>query len=79
MAIAEIAMLASAVRELHQLRAERQERAALWPQEDSAENNDAVIAGQIREQMNLARRVAKTNVNVLITGKATIAFAVRTR
>src|SRR5947207_3844630 len=29
-----------------------------------------MIGGHIREQMNLARRVAKTTVNVLITGES---------
>src|SRR4029077_13167536 len=49
----------------------REERATLWPVEElPVDGSRAVIAGHMRELMNYARRIAKTNVNVLITGES---------
>jgi transcriptional regulator with PAS, ATPase and Fis domain len=58
-------------KELEEARIERDERSALWPLEDlPLEGHHAVISGHMRDQMEFARRVAKTNVNVLITGES---------
>jgi len=69
-AIGAMNVLLSTARELQSARSEREQRAALWSTEEPSPGNNSVISGQIREQMNLARRVAKTNVNVLITGES---------
>ena len=59
------------VQALNQARAEREERATLWPVDDlPLDGNGAVISGHMRELMEFARKVARTNVNVLITGES---------
>ncbi len=66
-----VTSLLASLHELERARAERDERATLWPVEDlPADGDRSVIAGHMREQMTMARRVAKTNVNVLITGES---------
>jgi DNA-binding NtrC family response regulator/tetratricopeptide (TPR) repeat protein len=65
-----VAVLLSAVLDLERARVEREERATLWPVEELSDGEHAVIAGQMREQMYLARKIARTNVNVLITGES---------
>ena len=66
-----IALLLSSVRDLERARVEREQRATLWPIEDlPVDGERAVIMGQMREQMELARRIAQTHVNVLITGES---------
>src|SRR5438876_11851402 len=51
--------------------AEREERLTLWPIEDiPIEDGQAVVSGEMRELMALARRIANTNVSVLITGES---------
>jgi DNA-binding NtrC family response regulator len=61
----------AARKELEQARIERDERSTLWPVEELPIDGDrAVISGHMRDLMNLARRVATTNVNVLITGES---------
>ena len=49
-------------------KAEHDERSTLWPEEGPIEGNRSVISGHMRELMTYARRIAKTKVNVLITG-----------
>ncbi len=50
---------------------ERSDRASTWPKDDvTSLNTNAVIAGQMREQMAYAERVARTTVTVLITGES---------
>ena len=64
-----LTLLLVSVRELERARLERDERATLWPVEDLPTGSDhSVISGHMRELMTFARRIATTNVNVLITG-----------
>jgi DNA-binding NtrC family response regulator len=66
-----IALLLAAVRDLERAHADREERLTLWPLEDIAVDDDqAVVRGSMREVMSFARRVAATNVSVLITGES---------
>jgi DNA-binding NtrC family response regulator/tetratricopeptide (TPR) repeat protein len=63
--------LLTSMHSLNQARIERDERSTLWPAEELPIDGDrAVISGHMRDLMNLARRVATTNVNVLITGES---------
>src|SRR5205085_933548 len=56
---------------LERARAEREERLTLWPIEDVDVMNDgAVVNGNMRELMIKARRVATTNIGVLLTGES---------
>jgi len=65
-----ITLLLTSLNELQRARAEREERATLWPIEDLPDNKGAVISGQMRDLMNYARRIARAKVNVLITGES---------
>jgi len=69
--VTSIQILANAIRELELARAEREERATLWPVDELPIEGDAsVISGHMRELMTYARKIAKTKVNVLITGES---------
>src|SRR5207244_10301000 len=64
-----ITILLATVHDLERARAEREERLTLWPIEDvQTEDGRAVVSGHMREVMTFARRIATTNVSVLITG-----------
>jgi transcriptional regulator with PAS, ATPase and Fis domain len=66
-----VTQLVAAVHELQRARAEREERATLWPADElPIEGDRAVVSGHMRELMILARRVARANVIVLITGES---------
>jgi transcriptional regulator with PAS, ATPase and Fis domain len=66
-----INVLVLAIHELQRARAEREERATLWPADElPIDGNRAVVSGHMRELMLLARRVAGARVNVLITGES---------
>jgi len=66
-----VKLLLATVHDLERARVEREERATLWPVEELPIDGDrAVISGHMREQMNFAQRIARTNVNVLITGES---------
>jgi DNA-binding NtrC family response regulator/tetratricopeptide (TPR) repeat protein len=66
-----VTLLLSTVHNLERARLEREERATLWPIEElPIEGEHAVIAGHMRERMNLARRVAPAKVIVLVTGES---------
>jgi DNA-binding NtrC family response regulator len=66
-----ITLLLKAVHDLERARAEREERATLWPIEDlPIENGAAVVTGHMRGLIDLARRIGPTNVAVLITGES---------
>jgi DNA-binding NtrC family response regulator len=66
-----VTLLLAALHELEQGRAEREERATLWPVDElPAAADGAVTLGHMRETMRLARRIANANVSVLITGES---------
>jgi DNA-binding NtrC family response regulator/tetratricopeptide (TPR) repeat protein len=77
-----IKLLLSCLKELQNARAEREERATLWPVEElPSVEGQAVITGHMRELMTLVERVASVNISVLIfgesgTGKEIIARAI---
>jgi transcriptional regulator with PAS, ATPase and Fis domain len=64
-------VLLASLSEVQQARAEREERATLWPADQlPVEDGKAVIAGHMREQMLLVQRVARVNISVLISGES---------
>jgi DNA-binding NtrC family response regulator len=66
-----ITLLLSAIHDLERARIEREERATLWPIDDlPLEHGSAVVTGHMRELMDLALRIAPTDVPVLITGES---------
>jgi len=66
-----ISLIVAAMQELERARMESEERAKLWPSEESpSPGGQSVIAGHMRELMNQARKIATTTVNVLITGES---------
>jgi transcriptional regulator with PAS, ATPase and Fis domain len=66
-----ISSLISTLRDLDRARAEREERATIWPADDLPVGPDgALISGHMRDTMTLAERVARTTVTVLITGES---------
>jgi DNA-binding NtrC family response regulator len=77
-----IQLLLSTMHELQHARVAREERATLWPANESLTvQGDAVITGHMRELMTLVERVASVNISVLIfgesgTGKEIIARAI---
>ena len=66
-----VTMLLGTIHDLERAQAEREERLTLWPIDELPfEGDDSVIAGHMRELMSFARKVARTNVTVLITGES---------
>jgi DNA-binding NtrC family response regulator/tetratricopeptide (TPR) repeat protein len=66
-----VTILLNTIHELERGRAEREDRATLWPIEElPVEHGNAILTGHMREVMGLARRIATTNVTVLITGES---------
>jgi transcriptional regulator with PAS, ATPase and Fis domain len=66
-----VTILLGTIHDLERAQAEREERLTLWPiDEPPFEGDDSVIAGRMRELMSFARKVARTNVTVLITGES---------
>jgi DNA-binding NtrC family response regulator len=67
-----VTLMLATIHDLECARAEREERLTLWPIDDVPLEGvgQAVVAGQMRELMSVARRVATTNVSVLITGES---------
>ena len=63
--------LLASLQEVQRARAEREEKATLWPIEElPIDGERSVISGQMRDLMNYARRIARSKVNVLITGES---------
>ena len=66
-----IELILNAARELEQARIDRIERAALWPADElPPSDGQAVTIGHMKELVLLARRVATTDIGVLITGES---------
>src|SRR5262249_26522775 len=66
-----VTMIVAMLQKLEQARREREDRAVLWPVEElSLDGDPSVLSGHMRELMQHARRIAKTNVSVLITGES---------
>jgi transcriptional regulator with PAS, ATPase and Fis domain len=66
-----IGALIAATQELERARIQREERLTLWPIDElPAEDDDSVVAGRMREVMLQARKIAPTNLTVLITGES---------
>jgi transcriptional regulator with PAS, ATPase and Fis domain len=65
-----VTLLLDSLHEIQRSRAEREERATLWPIEELPDDARAMISGRMRELMEQARRIARTKVNVLITGES---------
>ena len=57
--------------DLERAHIERQEQQTIWPLvETPTEAGDAIIGGKMRELLDFAKRIATTNVGVLITGES---------
>ena len=66
-----VTLLLATLKEMQGARAEREERATLWPTDELAvENGQAVIRGHMRELMGLVQRIARANISVLISGES---------
>ena len=66
-----LTLLLGTVTDLERAHLEREERLTLWPIEDAAGHDDqTIVMGRLGELMTYARRVAKTNVSVLLTGES---------
>jgi DNA-binding NtrC family response regulator len=66
-----ILLLLATLGDLERAHIEREERLTLWPIEElPTDDDDAVLLGKMRELMTFARKVARTNVSVLITGES---------
>jgi DNA-binding NtrC family response regulator/tetratricopeptide (TPR) repeat protein len=66
-----VSILLGTIHDLERAQAEREERLTLWPIDQLPyENDDSVIAGRMRDLMQIARKVARTNVTVLLTGES---------
>src|SRR3982074_692740 len=65
-----IKLILNSIQEVQRGRAEREERATLWPIEELPDDARSVISGKMRELMTYARKIARTKGNVLITGES---------
>ena len=63
--------LIEVVHEVGRAKLDRDHRAALWPVDDGPAGSERfMITGHLRALMSQARKIASTNVNVLITGES---------
>src|SRR6185436_9644613 len=70
-AIHSVSLLLATLKDLERARAEREERATLWPVDELPSGDDgAVTVGHLRDVMALAKRIANANVSVLVTGES---------
>jgi transcriptional regulator with PAS, ATPase and Fis domain len=70
-AVNSVTLLLGKVRELEQARAEREERLTLWPADEMTEEfGEIFVGGKMREVLQAAKRIAQTNIGVLITGES---------
>jgi len=65
-----VKLLLASLCEMQRSRAEREERATLWPIEELPDLQRSVVAGRMRKLIEEARRIARAKVNVLITGES---------
>ena len=66
-----VTLLLSTVHEIERGRAEREVRLTLWPVDETAlEDGQVVVGERMRELMTFAKRIATTNVSVLLTGES---------
>lgn len=66
-----LALILDAVRDIERAQLERAERETLWPlEEPQADGEDSIVMGRMQGVMALARKIAATNVSVLITGES---------
>jgi len=64
-------LLLGTLHDLEKAHAEREDRATLWPVDElPSEDGRAVATGHMREILAFARRIASTNVSVLVTGES---------
>jgi len=63
-------LLLASLHEVQRSRAEREERATLWPVEELPDIQRSIVTGRMRKLMEDARRIARAKVNVLITGES---------
>ncbi|MES1255535.1 MAG: sigma-54 dependent transcriptional regulator [Acidobacteriota bacterium] len=66
-----IGLIVATLRDLECARAEREERATLWPIDElPADGDGAVTVGHMREVITFAKKIAHANIGVLITGES---------
>jgi len=64
-------VLVNALRELDNAQAARDDRLSIWPRdEDATQFGPWTVSGHLLDTVSVARKVAKTNVTVLITGES---------
>src|SRR5262249_20452374 len=65
-----IEVIVDKLKRLEAVQAAEDDRLSIWPYGESEDYGDWTVSGQMRDIISYARRVAKTNVTVLITGES---------